>query len=150
MPPPPSAPADCRRGGASAPASSRPAGPPLQRAPAAPEAEAAATATAEAATATARAVAPEPPPAPGPVLERRPSLLEAEARGKARRQSLDRSNCYLTAATPAEAEPEPEAEVEVEAGVEAEAPPFAEPRAFSDTTHVAQLAHAPAHDLHAV
>ena len=84
------------------------------------------------------------------MLERRPSLLEAEARGKARRQSLDRSNCYLTAATPAEAEPEPEAEVEVEAGVEAEAPPFAEPRAFSDTTHVAQLAHAPAHDLHAV
>jgi hypothetical protein len=96
------------------------------------------------------------------VLERRPSLLEAEARGKARRQSLDRSNCYLTAATPAEAEPEaeaeveveaepePEAEVEAEAGAEAEAPPFAEPRAFSDTTHVAQLAHAPAHDLHAV
>ena len=108
------------------------------------------------------------------MLERRPSLLEAEARGKARRQSLDRSNCYLTAATPAEAEPEaeaeveveaepepeaeveveaepePEAEVEAEAGAEAEAPPFAEPRAFSDTTHVAQLAHAPAHDLHAV
>ena len=79
-------------------------------------------------------------------------MLEAEARGKARRQSLDRSNCYLTAVTPAEAEPEPEAEAEVEAeaGAEAAAPPFAEPRAFSDTTHAAQLARAPAYDLHAV
>ena len=75
-------------------------------------------------------------------------MLEAEARGKARRQSLDRSNCYLTAVTPAEAEAE--AEVEAEAGAEAGAPPFAEPRAFSDTTHAAQLAHAPAYDLHAV
>ena len=35
-------------------------------------------------------------------------MLEAEARGKARRQSLVRSNCYLTAATPAEAEAEAE------------------------------------------
>ena len=83
------------------------------------------------------AVAPELAPAPGPVLERRPSVLEAEARGKARRQSLDRSNCYLTAVTPAEAEAEAEAEVEAEAGAEAGAPPFAEPRAFSDTTHAA-------------
>ena len=77
-------------------------------------------------------------------------MLEAEARGKARRQSLDRSNCYLTAVTPAEAEAEAEAEVEAEAGAEAAAPPFAEPRAFSDTTHAAQLARAPAYDLHAV
>ena len=78
-------------------------------------------------------------PSPVPVLERRPSDMspEAEAREKARRQSLDRSNCYLTAATPAEAEAEAEAEVEAEAGAEAGAPPFAEPRAFSDTTHAA-------------
>ena len=63
--------------------------------------------------------------------------------------ALSLRGCALGFAAP-QAQAEAEAEVEAEAGAEAGAPPFAEPRAFSDTTHAAQLAHAPAYDLHAV
>ena len=45
---------------------------------------------------------------------------KARARGKARRQSLERSNCYLPAATPAEAEAEEADGDEGEAGSESE------------------------------
>ena len=48
-------------------------------------------------------------------------MLEAEARGEARRQSLERSNCYLTAATPAEGEAE---DADAEADADADAEPF--------------------------
>ena len=41
-------------------------------------------------------------------------------------------------------------DAKAEAGAGVEAPLVAEPRAFSDTAHVEQMAHAPAYDLHAV
>ena len=89
-----------------------------------PSATIAAAITAAAAAAAAEATAGAVAPASVPLLQRRPSVLEAEARGEARRQSLERSNCYLTAATPAEVEAaaaEAAAAVAAEAAAEAEA-----------------------------